>query len=102
MQRGGSPGQRGEPARDQGVHGARHVVRQQHAEMALRAAEGVIALGDRLAEHLLLGDRKSTRLNSSHTVISYAVFCLKKKSIRRRVEAAACVLSRRVVRAAVG
>src|SRR5260221_450010 len=29
-----------------------------------------------------LKDRKSTRLNSSHTVISYAVFCLKKKSTR--------------------
>src|SRR5438034_1765057 len=29
---------------------------------------------------LLLVDRKSTRLNSSHTVISYAVFCLKKKN----------------------
>src|SRR5947207_7260226 len=28
-------------------------------------------------------DRKSTRLNSSHTVISYAVFCLKKKKNRR-------------------
>src|SRR5260221_9728567 len=28
------------------------------------------------------GDRKSTRLNSSHTVISYAVFCLKKKISR--------------------
>src|SRR5256885_12721375 len=27
-------------------------------------------------------DRKSTRLNSSHLVISYAVFCLKKKNIR--------------------
>src|SRR5947207_10573888 len=27
----------------------------------------------------LVQDRKSTRLNSSHTVISYAVFCLKKK-----------------------
>src|SRR2546426_11169852 len=27
------------------------------------------------------GDRKSTRLNSSHLVISYAVFCLKKKNI---------------------
>src|SRR2546426_6961966 len=27
----------------------------------------------------LIGDRKSTRLNSSHLVISYAVFCLKKK-----------------------
>src|SRR5438132_4829367 len=29
-------------------------------------------------------DRKSTRLNSSHTVISYAVFCLKKKKKRAR------------------
>src|SRR2546430_12486192 len=28
----------------------------------------------------LLGDRKSTRLNSSHSQISYAVFCLKKKN----------------------
>src|SRR5438034_4522281 len=28
-------------------------------------------------------DRKSTRLNSSHTVISYAVFCLKKKNTGR-------------------
>src|SRR5256885_6742166 len=31
-------------------------------------------------------DRKSTRLNSSHLVISYAVFCLKKKNIRRHYE----------------
>src|SRR2546429_9242191 len=30
-------------------------------------------------EHARLGDRKSTRLNSSHGYISYAVFCLKKK-----------------------
>src|SRR2546426_2986711 len=29
------------------------------------------------------GDRKSTRLNSSHLVISYAVFCLKKKKKRQ-------------------
>src|SRR5260221_8989329 len=29
-------------------------------------------------------DRKSTRLNSSHTVISYAVFCLKKKKKHRK------------------
>src|SRR5438034_8800859 len=29
-------------------------------------------------------DRKSTRLNSSHTVISYAVFCLKKKKSKTR------------------
>src|SRR5438132_5147850 len=31
-------------------------------------------------------DRKSTRLNSSHTVISYAVFCLKKKRIANFLE----------------
>src|SRR5690606_40328869 len=30
------------------------------------------------------GDRKSTRLNSSHVKISYAVFCLKKKNISSR------------------
>src|SRR5256885_8917426 len=30
-------------------------------------------------------DRKSTRLNSSHLVISYAVFCLKKKTVARRI-----------------
>src|SRR5699024_11516889 len=29
-------------------------------------------------------DRKSTRLNSSHVSISYAVFCLKKKTLQRR------------------
>src|SRR5260221_3591002 len=38
------------------------------------------------AVHLVvrLQDRKSTRLNSSHTVISYAVFCLKKKTPNER------------------
>src|SRR2546426_4311336 len=37
-------------------------------------------LPTRLPDGLALGaDRKSTRLNSSHLVISYAVFCLKKK-----------------------
>src|SRR5438034_2522591 len=30
-------------------------------------------------------DRKSTRLNSSHTVISYAVFCLKKKKLHDKI-----------------
>src|SRR5438034_8825404 len=34
------------------------------------------------AKYAQLKDRKSTRLNSSHTVISYAVFCLKKKNRR--------------------
>src|SRR5438132_9196061 len=34
---------------------------------------------DEMMELRYAADRKSTRLNSSHTVISYAVFCLKKK-----------------------
>src|SRR5437870_8289521 len=34
----------------------------------------------RLAPAAEVGDRKSTRLNSSHVAISYAVFCLKKKT----------------------
>src|SRR5438270_4887959 len=32
-----------------------------------------------ILNYIELGDRKSTRLNSSHSQISYAVFCLKKK-----------------------
>src|SRR5438034_7560483 len=38
-----------------------------------------ITSGMRLPPKKINTDRKSTRLNSSHTVISYAVFCLKKK-----------------------
>src|SRR5438034_10962990 len=40
-----------------------------------------IAVLDRAGDLL---DRKSTRLNSSHTVISYAVFCLKKKKKKKK------------------
>src|SRR5437868_10081341 len=42
---------------------------------AVRGAQGIAAAGDHRR-----GDRKSTRLNSSHVSISYAVFCLKKKT----------------------
>src|SRR2546430_13469276 len=35
---------------------------------------------DMIKEDLVAEDRKSTRLNSSHSQISYAVFCLKKKN----------------------
>src|SRR5688572_32387986 len=48
----------------------------QHRRRADRG--GVEAAGDQVGE-LRAGDRKSTRLNSSHSQISYAVFCLKKK-----------------------
>src|SRR5262245_64439176 len=43
--------------------------------------EGALRLGDAIGGHQVSGhieDRKSTRLNSSHLGISYAVFCLKK------------------------
>src|SRR5437868_8315854 len=36
------------------------------------------------------GDRKSTRLNSSHVSISYAVFCLKKKKIIKVISVLTC------------
>src|SRR2546427_3922832 len=42
--------------------------------------------GVRAGQAPQLGDRKSTRLNSSHSQISYAVFCLKKKKINEKNE----------------
>src|SRR3712207_8869409 len=47
----------------------------------LRSLTGRTALLSRLARCLFDQDRKSTRLNSSHANISYAVFCLKKKNV---------------------
>src|SRR5256885_5940707 len=47
-----------------------------------RAGAEVVRHGAERAE--VSGDRKSTRLNSSHLVISYAVFCLKKKKKKTR------------------
>src|SRR5690625_7088692 len=41
------------------------------------------ALPDSMRSHN--GDRKSTRLNSSHVAISYAVFCLKKKNMIKSI-----------------
>src|SRR5256885_5592386 len=43
-----------------------------------------------LGTSYLFADRKSTRLNSSHLVISYAVFCLKKKTDLSVVACLAC------------
>src|SRR3712207_6997754 len=44
-----------------------------------RPLEAIPEVARRMA-HRVVGDRKSTRLNSSHANISYAVFCLKKKT----------------------
>src|SRR6266496_5534104 len=52
--------------------------RHQHHAVGVQDRPQQLALG------LGLEDRKSTRLNSSHVEISYAVFCLKKKKAPRR------------------
>src|SRR5947207_3566013 len=72
---------------------ARPVIAKHQVEVALREGATALAHGctgkgndqvrfelayQALAPELKVIDRKSTRLNSSHTVISYAVFCLKK------------------------
>src|SRR2546422_6223170 len=48
-------------------------------EDVISAKGGVSGKSRKLADNCDLLDRKSTRLNSSHGYISYAVFCLKKK-----------------------
>src|SRR2546426_6047398 len=50
------------------------------ADLFRLGASALLTDIERQLEHFVTGrDRKSTRLNSSHLVISYAVFCLKKK-----------------------
>src|SRR5688572_32170304 len=71
---------------------------QQHADkpevelkrLAVQRIRGAILDHLRASDHLTRrqraavgADRKSTRLNSSHSQISYAVFCLKKKKTRK-------------------
>src|SRR5207249_10823264 len=74
-----------------GGTGAAGLGGQGHARRA-RAAAGSLCLParrrgvpHRRAGRHRLPDRKSTRLNSSHVSISYAVFCLKKKKNRKKM-----------------
>src|SRR5690606_41558099 len=48
-------------------------------KIASAEVEEQILKHESVAQAAVVGDRKSTRLNSSHVKISYAVFCLKKK-----------------------
>src|SRR5256885_2598974 len=64
-------------------HARCHAAGRLHQARAQRNLQAVLPLCD-LARIPLVGDRKSTRLNSSHLVISYAVFCLKKKNKESR------------------
>src|SRR5258708_15302712 len=57
---------------------------QETAKIAAEELRSDVALTSRMLVDIekygMLEDRKSTRLNSSHQIISYAVFCLKKKN----------------------
>src|SRR2546426_8107980 len=64
-------------SRTRGLVGAAELERMKPTARLINASRGPIV--DEQALISVLTDRKSTRLNSSHLVISYAVFCLKKK-----------------------
>src|SRR2546430_12900120 len=64
--------------RDRPAIGARHLADRLEPENAASAELAQPRQG------VLEADRKSTRLNSSHSQISYAVFCLKKKKNKNR------------------
>src|SRR5215204_6604783 len=89
---------RAEPHRDHVAAGAQHPVERAGGDVELRPRIGLRDLADQRVDSRigdagdvaragrrggLRRDRKSTRLNSSHTVISYAVFCLKKKKNKK-------------------
>src|SRR4051812_49812516 len=74
--RGVPIGHRGEP---HVLYIGRDITERRRAEEALRASEEQYR-----AVFNATADRKSTRLNSSHMSISYAVFCLKKKKTRKQ------------------
>src|SRR5258708_28478815 len=75
------------------VRHALHSEKAAHAgdDHPRRIGRGLPALDGAPASRLLplaekrAGDRKSTRLNSSHQIISYAVFCLKKKKQHQKI-----------------
>src|SRR2546430_13617584 len=74
-----------------GARGHRRFDREREARhherhLVARGGQSLVHEAEEIAEAKPLrglGDRKSTRLNSSHSQISYAVFCLKKKKTER-------------------
>src|SRR5204862_1047250 len=76
-----------------GPGGEAAVAAADHADLAVAPR----LLRDPVDDRARVPDRKSTRLNSSHVEISYAVFCLKKKKTENTMDTAiALVVLRRV------
>src|SRR5699024_10879556 len=63
--------------KDLGYPGTLPVLNEEAVNFGMKAS---MALNCDIADEMIFEDRKSTRLNSSHVSISYAVFCLKKKN----------------------
>src|SRR5256886_6165942 len=64
------------------AHETGHAIQHAKAYAPLKARMAIVPVtmvASQLLPFIIIGDRKSTRLNSSHSQISYAVFCLKKK-----------------------
>src|SRR5438094_6951885 len=70
------------------------LVRDRRGHLLFGLRQLTAHVDDQLVQHLfrVLGtvDRKSTRLNSSHRTISYAVFCLKKKKKKKKTLITSC------------
>src|SRR2546429_6830786 len=60
----------------------RRIAARRGAKRAIMAVAHALLV---IAYHMLKRDRKSTRLNSSHGYISYAVFCFKKKKTTKNI-----------------
>src|SRR5947208_10386465 len=61
---------------------------EMHTHMVMEGVKATVEAGGGTMDSILqlTVDRKSTRLNSSHQIISYAVFCLKKKKKTKKTQ----------------
>src|SRR2546427_5307975 len=70
------------------IHAARQARRQSRRQCWFEdeksSPDSIWECREGTRERATIGDRKSTRLNSSHSQISYAVFCLKKKKKKKK------------------
>src|SRR5690242_21626265 len=74
------------PRRDRDDEDEHGQWQQPEARPERRQAEHVLQVDREVRKHREHPDRKSTRLNSSHMSISYAVFCLKKKKKQKQTK----------------
>src|SRR5689334_23409135 len=72
------------PQGPRGVSEPAHALHEIREDLRVLRVPEIEAVGQRHGLRSHAEDRKSTRLNSSHSSISYAVFCLKKKKKKKK------------------